>query len=324
MKTILITGGAGFLGAKTALRLATDPKNDFLIKVLDIAPENESVYSRLQAGGNLMYIQGDMTSLSDLTKAGAGTDVIIHLARSEDPLITGDLLDYNCSMTDNISRFAESAKLEKIVLASSFQVYGNNAKAGVSENVECRPVSNYAFSKYLSEKMVSRLSVQTGIPAVILRYFNIYGPGASTGILQLLVDKAVHPPRHAEGVIDLPLRNDGNDGRDYIHIDDAVSAIFHAMNYPDPNNGTQTGQTPPDLSSAGCSVFNVGTGRCTTVKDLLRMFEMITGVKIHEHYGTDVDSIRNVSADCSKMYDLLGMKPVIPLEEGIKTLASTF
>ncbi len=320
MKTILVTGGAGFIGAKTVLRLMEDRSKDFVIHVLDLAPLKETIYRHMTSSSFFLYSQGDATSFTDFTKAAAGADIIIHLARSADPEISMDLLDYNCTMTDHISRYAGSAKLEKIVLASSFQVYGKSAVPGISETAVCQPVSSYARSKFLSEKMLGRLSQETGMPTVVLRYFNIYGPGATTGILKVLADKlSLHS---STGWVDLSLRNDGGDGRDYVHIDDAVSAIAQAIDYPCILESSKEERFPANDFEKNI-VVNIGTGRCTAVKDLLSLFESASGAHLRVSFGSGQDPIRSISADCSRMIGLLGMKPALQLENGIKSMIST-
>jgi UDP-glucose 4-epimerase len=321
MKTLLITGGAGFLGAQTVLRLAKAHPNDLLIRVLDSAPLAATIYDRIRSQ-NICYVQGDMTRLSDFTKACSGADVLMHLARSEDASAYSDLLDYNCTMTDNIARFAGSAKLDKIILASSFQVYGKSAVAGVPENTECQPITDYAKSKYAGEQMLSRLSPETGISAVILRYFNIYGPGASTGILKLLTDRITGTIGAVDPEIELALRNDGQDSRDYIHISDAVSALELALHDPAARHeGVPESELDRDAPKLPlCSVFNVGTGRCTNVEMLLTLFEQASGIHILARFGEKQDPIRTISADCSRMSGLLGLVPAVSLEKGMNDL----
>ncbi len=308
-ESIVITGGAGFLGVHIVRRLLAGRNEGCSIKVIENMTFSASAYAgKSFSPSGFEFIRCDMTSRNDFMKAAAGADTIIHLARSEDPLKTSDLVDYNCSMTENIAAFSQSNDVKAILLSSSFQVYGANAAENIKEDAPCAPITPYAHSKKLCELILQDTAQRTGSRAAILRYFNIYGPGAGTGILKMLKG-------HVEsGAADICLHNDGFDGRDYIHVDDAANAAILAL------RRLSGKESMPAAEIGSCEIVNAGTGRCTTVRQLIEMAGEQIGSEFRPRYGSGQDPIRAISADCRKIQSMLGFWPAIDLEEGLKRL----
>lgn len=161
--------------------------------------------------------------------------------------------------TINVINFAKINKIKKIIFSSTFTVYGNNKKEKLAETENCNPQSFYAISKYSSERYLIKLCEKFQIKWNILRFFNVYGPGqdlsrTDQGIVSIFLDL---------------IRNKNNidvNGslkrfRDLIYIDDVIKALI--LTLKDKKNFNQ--------------IYNVGTGKKTTVKKLIQSISKLYG-----------------------------------------------
>ena len=205
--------------------------------------------------------------------------------------------------TINVINFARMNKIKKIIFSSTFTVYGNNKKEKLAETENCNPQSFYAISKYSSERYLIKLCEKFKIKWNILRFFNVYGPGqdlsrTDQGIVSIFLDL---------------IRNKNNidvNGslkrfRDLIYIDDVIKAL--TLTLKDKKNFNQ--------------IYNVGTGKKTTVKKLIQSISKLYGkeklLKVKVTNPTPGD-ILGCYSDQKKIKKDLKFKAKFNLSQGLK------
>jgi ADP-L-glycero-D-manno-heptose 6-epimerase len=309
-KTILITGGAGFIGSNLAFYLQTNfPKTKIVIfdsfrnlKILENGnPASLGHYKNL-SGFLGEIICGDIKNKTDINKLEKFKfDYIFHQAAISDTRV----YDQELVMQTNVNSFYDIltiAKLNKatIVYASSAATYGSLPSPQTIDIEE--PDNPYGFSKLMMDRISKNFSRDNPeIKIVGLRYFNVYGPRefykakTASMVIQLghqLLDGT--RPRLFEG--------SSNIFRDFIYVEDAIQANIKAC------------------SSKTSGVFNVGTGVPRSFKDIVDILqiELNTDLKIEFFKNPYLDYQMHTEADISLTKDSLGFNPKYSLEEGIK------
>jgi UDP-glucose 4-epimerase len=303
VKNYIITGGAGFIGSAIAGRLI---KSGVKVHVID---DLSTGFERNIPAGAIFY-KADISVHSEIDKLPIphSIDAVFHLAAQssgeasfDDPLRDADI---NYKGTYNMLNLAKKKGAKRFIYASSMSVYGEIAdrfKAG--EERICRPSSYYGCNKLASEKMISVFAGNAGIEYTILRLFSVYGPGQNMfnmkqGIVSiymsyLLKDKPVH------------VKGDLGRFRDLVYIDDVVEAFAGCM-----ENRDSFGR-----------IFNIGTGRKTTVKKLLEIILEAYGKKDFGKWvhceGSTAGDVRGCVADVAKVRRILKWKAKYDLREGI-------
>ena len=271
--TVLVTGGAGYIGSHTVRLLASQGRDVVVLDSLELGDK-----SRL---GSVPLFQGDINDERIIEKICRKHDItdVVHFAAYK---AVGESMDqplryYNNNVAGTIAlvRSLLSNGVNRIVFSSSAAVYGNPESVPVTEESALRPESVYAETKSVVERFLSSCDA-IGLRSVSLRYFNAAGASADASIgedwsmsqnLVPLVMKAIlgfSGPLNVFGN-DYPTP-DGTCIRDYIHVDDLADAHVKALDY---------------LSTGGKSLAcNVGTGKGTSVLDVLNLAEQVSGRKV--------------------------------------------
>ena len=303
--TILITGGAGYIGSHMAYALAD-------------AGEPTVVLDNLSTGFNwavpksaplIVGDSGDQALVSSLI-ARHGVEVIIHFAASTIvPESVATPLEYYRNNTMNSCALIECAVrggVRRFIFSSTAAVYGNPKEVPVSEDDPTAPMSPYAASKLMTERMLCDTSAAHGLNYVILRYFNVAGgdprmrTGQSTKHATHLIKVAVQTALGLRPKIDLfgadYATPDGTCIRDYIHVTDLANAHSAALDY---------------LRRGGCSVtLNCGYGRGFSVLEVLDTVKRISGVDFKVEYGPRrPGDPAHVVAAVSRINSVLGWRP---------------
>lgn len=229
-------------------------------------------------------------------------DVVIHLAAhvgvGQSMYDMGRYVGGNSLETASMLESLMDYKPKRLVVASSMSVYGEGGNEPVSED---RPVdlrSIYALTKYDQEQMCLIWGKAYKVPTVALRFFNTYGPGQSlnnpyTGVMAIFASRLLNgnPP---------VIYGDGEQSRDFIHVDDVANAVVHAAT--------------KDIDGG---IYNVGTGQRMTINYVAELLtEAINSNVIREHRGSREGDIRHCFADISKLLNA-GWEPKKSPEQGV-------
>ncbi len=296
----LITGGAGFIGSALANRLV---RNGHHVRVID----DLSAGDPARLSPNVSFTRGDVSDKPKLWRLLNNVDCVYHLAARvsvpESILYPREYDAVNVGGTVALMEAMRDAGVQRVVLASSGAIYGEQPRQPVTENMTPHPTSPYAVSKLAAEYYVSTIGKLWGIETVALRIFNAYGPGQPI--------PPTHPPvipqfvKQALGGGSLVVLGDGKQTRDYVYIDDVVEAMVAAA-------------TAQGLDR---QVINVGSGRETSVNNLVRAIERATGREAQVlHVRAEDGGVSRLVADLTGAQQRLKYEPQIDLETGLKFL----
>ncbi len=295
-RSVLVTGGSGFIGRKLVDSLRE--RND--VRVLDADPSGTEP-------DDVRVIEGDVRDRSTVDRAVAGVDVVFHQAALVDvaesisrPLVTHAV---NATGTLQVLEAARSHDA-RVVVASSAALYGDPDRVPVAETAPARPESPYGLEKLCADHYTRLYHDLYGLETVALRYFNVYGPGQSGGDYAGVIDVFLDQARTGESIT---VHGDGEQTRDFVHVDDVVRANLLAA----------------ETEAVG-TAFNVGTGESVTIERLAELVrDAVDGDAPIVHTDARDGDIRHSRADLSRARDRLGYEPRIDLAEGLRTLAAT-
>lgn len=310
-KTILITGGAGFIGSNlTEYFLAKGYK----VVVLDnFATGHRHNLAAVAAHPQFKLIEGDIRNINDCVVAVEGVDYVLHQAalgsvpRSiGDPVTTNDV---NVSGFLNMLVAARDAKVKRFVYAASSSTYGDSQGLPKVEEVIGKPLSPYAITKYVNELYAEIFGKTYGLETIGLRYFNVFGrkqdpKGAYAAVIPKFVMQLM---QHQSPIIN----GDGNYSRDFTYIDNVIQMNELAMT-----------TTQPEAIN---TVFNTAFGDRNTLNDLVGYLKAYLGeydksIKdISIEYGPNrAGDIPHSLASIDKAQRLLGYAPQFSLQQGLK------
>jgi nucleoside-diphosphate-sugar epimerase len=295
-----VTGGAGFIGSHLVATLgAAGCRVTVLDSLFSGYRENIAAYQ-----DRLTFAEGDIRDEEALSRASADCEVVFHLAAMvsvprtiENPVESAAVNDIG---TLNVMEAARQNEVKRVVLSSSCAVYGNLAGLPNREDMATRPMSPYAVHKVCGENYASIYSELYGLEAVSLRYFNVYGPRQDpsspySGVISIFLERA--------GRGETPvIYGDGEQSRDFIFVADVVQANLLAA-----RQSGITGQ-----------VFNIGTGRDTTVNRLWKAIRgLANATRAPEYQPAREGDIRTSVADIRLAEETLGFQAQTPFEEGL-------
>lgn len=297
---ILITGGAGFLGAALANRLVREGHTVLALDDLS-AGDPQRLDSRV------VLARGDVRDVPRLWTLLQGVDLVYHLAARvsvpESILYPRIYQDVNVGGTVALLEAMRDAGVRRLVLASSGAVYGDQPVQPVHEELLPRPRSVYAVTKLAAEHFVLTLGRLWGFEVIVLRIFNAYGPGqplpaAHAPVISRFLKQAI------EGGT-LVIFGDGTQTRDFVYLDDVVEALVAA--------GERTGLNG--------ELINVGSGREISINELADIVMRVVGRRVPVIHSPAQDGgVARLCADLRKAERLLGYRPRVFLEEGLRRM----
>lgn len=306
-RTVLVTGGAGFIGSHLCERLLSHRAR--VICFDNLSTGNPAIVAALQKNKNFTFIRGDVNKLDELEAAFLPhrVDYIFHYAALvgvkrvlENPQAVFDDIEG----IKNIASLAERHAVKKIIFASSSEVYGDGKILPFSESGMCDVRNPYSTVKMFGETYFANWSAKTGIPATSLRFFNVYGPRQESSAYGFVIGIFIQQALSGKS---LTVFNDGKQTRDFTFVDDNIEAALRVLTLP----------------QSGSHIFNIGTGIETSIKDLaLTISAMVNGSAGNiEHISrSDLsahDSRRRV-ADIRKIGEVLGFAARVSLAEGLE------
>jgi|TARA_B110001454_G_scaffold84276_1_gene81040 UDP-glucose 4-epimerase len=298
---IIVTGGAGFVGSHLVELLIK--KKHFPIIVDNL---NSGVYSNIKKfvdSKKAKFIKCDIRNFKKVIQLPQ-VDAIMHLAAIasvvesiDNPIFVNDV---NITGTLNILEFCRKKKIKKLVFTSSAAIYGDYEK-NITEISPTIPTTVYGSTKLTGEQYCKIYSNLFGINTTILRPFNIYGPrqnNAYAGVISKFMDRL----NDNKSPI---IFGDGKQTRDFIHVYDVVDAFYFALMY----------------KKKKFDVFNLATGKSTTVNNLAKFF-LLSTKKLHLqpiHKKSVPGVVVNSSTNPNKIKQNLKFSSKITLKDGINT-----
>ena len=305
---VLVTGGAGFIGSHLVDKLIS---RGYSVVVLDNFHSGKiESFREILGRASFEVIEGDIRDRKAVREAMDGVDAVVHLAALIDveesvnnPLETRDV---NVNGTLNVLNEAVRSGVRKLLFASSTAVYGEGNPLPLEEEHSLNPISPYAASKVSAEYYCKAFNNCYGLSTVVLRFFNVYGPGQKHSSYSGVITKFLQNALRDEPLV---VYGDGKQTRDFIHIDDVVDATVLAL-----EKANSKGET-----------FNVCTGKPTSVNGLVEIVKEIIEKDLKVSYDKPrKGDIKNNYGDPSKAEKILGFKAETSLREGLERLRDSY
>jgi UDP-glucose 4-epimerase len=308
MTKVLVTGGAGYIGAHVAYELLDE---GYSVRIYD--DFSNGLHKRVD-GKFRDIVEGDILDREKLIQAMQGVDAVIHLAakKAVEESVKNPLKYYenNVGGTLNLLAAMSVKGVKKIVFSSSAAVYSPNDKDAVEETDPTVPLSPYGATKLLSEELISSVGNAEKISHISLRYFNVVGsaiPEFGDNSKDNLVPKVFLALKNSKRPeiygTDYPTP-DGTCIRDYIHVQDLAKAHVAAL------KKTESGFTS--------AIYNVGSGKGYSVREMMNQLSATIGRNLNpqESPARAGDSPKLI-ASIKKIESELGWKPIATLKEMI-------
>jgi UDP-glucose 4-epimerase len=304
-KRILVTGGAGFIGGHLIDRLVQLGHEVWAI-------DNESTGSPKNVNQKANYIKGDVTDPVCLERAFLkGLDAVFHVAgqaSTSKSFLSPEIdLETNVNGALRVVQKCLQHRVPRLLYASSMTVYGNPKMVPVGEEANCEPISYYGITKYAAERYIhataERNDLDFNFQVTSFRMFNVYGERQSlTNPYQGVVGIFIGNVLRSEPIT---IHSDGEQSRDFVHIDDVVEVWMLALDNPKAYN----------------QVFNIGTGVNCSINGLVQIVKDAAGdlAKRSEIRMSPMKpgDQRCMIANIDKIRNALGWQPHILFAEGM-------
>ncbi|HEX6451197.1 MAG TPA: SDR family NAD(P)-dependent oxidoreductase [Trebonia sp.] len=303
-RRVLVTGGAGFVGATLVRRLIA---SGYQVRVIDNLTTGDAAHL---AGVDAELVTGDIRDAAALDAALAGMDSIIHLAAAgsvigsvQDPAMN---FDVNVNGTFQVLDAARRAGITRTVQASTGGALIGDATPPVSEQSLPKPISPYGASKLAGEGYAHAFAKTYGIRTVAIRFGNVYGPWCARkrGVLNVFFE-SIHDGRP------MVIYGDGTSSRDYVHVEDISNALQLALEAENLSGG---------------SVLHAASGVETSITELASLCRSAAGVPDHpiEFRPARPGEVGRNFASYDLAHELLGYSPSVKREDGIPRLWEWF
>lgn len=296
-KTILVTGGAGFIGGHFVEQIAK------INKIIVYDNFSSSVFT---PPGKI--IRGDILDRKTLEKSMHGVDYVFHFAVACVRLSLSDeryVHDVNATGTLNTLMAAKKAGVKRFVYISSSEVYGSAIKPKISEDHPISPTTVYGMSKYMGELYTKHFNETQGLPTLIIRPFNTYGPRSHfEGVYGEVIPRFVIRALNGKQPI---IFGSGRQTRDFTYVTDTVAGIIKAAN--------------SDMLSG--TTINIARGQEISIADIAKHICKETGLpfKPIQQSARPNDVMRHF-ADITKAKKLLSYTPKIDIQKGLAQYVS--
>jgi UDP-glucuronate 4-epimerase len=310
--SILVTGGAGFIGSHLIERLDSESVSAVCLDNFNefYSPQlKRRNLSAVQDSDFIEIVEGDIRD-EDLVGQVFGSydiDAVVHLAALAGvrPSIENPLLyeEVNCRGTLNLLECASEADVERFVFGSSSSVYGVNQKVPFSEDDPVpNPISPYAATKRAGELFCHVHHHLTGMPVICLRFFTVYGPRQRPDLAIHKFTRLMHEDKT------LPLYGDGSSRRDYTYVTDIVDGIMASLR-----------------CEVDFEIVNLGGEDPISLNKLVSLIEDAMGKEARvEHLPDQPGDVPITYADISKARKLLNYEPQFPIGKGIENFVTWY
>ncbi|MSO52141.1 MAG: LPS biosynthesis protein WbpP [Acidobacterium sp.] len=304
MSTYLVTGGAGFIGSHLSSALVARGHRVRVVDSLITGFERN-----LQPG--VEFTSGDLAEPEVANAAVQGVDYVLHQAAIPSvPRSVKNPRESHRANVDgmlNILLAARDAGVRRVVFAGSSSVYGDQPTLPKREDMPTKPMTPYALQKLVSEQYGQMFTRLYGLEVVTTRYFNVFGPRQDpsspySGVISLFIKALLDGTRPV-------IFGDGGQTRDFTFVTNVVDGVLRAAEAP----------------AVGGEVFNVATGGRVSLNELLATLKKIVGSDVAPIYQeARMGDVRDSQADISKAERLLGYRPAVMLEEGLRQTVAWF
>ena len=336
MKTVFITGAAGFIGSSLALRVLADEPETRLVGLDNMNDYydvriKEARLARLKTYPNFIFVQGNLAdkALLDSIFERYAPQVVVNLAAqagvrysitNPDAYIESNLIGFY-----NVLEACRRHPVEHLVYASSSSVYGGNKKVPFStDDPVDTPVSLYAATKKSNELMAHAYAKLYDIPSTGLRFFTVYGPAGRPDMAYFgFTDKLIKGET-------IQIFNYGNCQRDFTYIDDIVEGVTRVMRRPPEKKTGEDGLPLPPYA-----VYNIGNSKPENLLDFVTILqeELVRAKVLPADYDFEAHKrlvpmqpgdVPVTYADTSALERDFGFRPATPLREGLRRFAQWY
>ncbi|MDY2834184.1 MAG: NAD-dependent epimerase/dehydratase family protein [Candidatus Aphodomonas sp.] len=336
MKTVFITGAAGFIGSSLALRVLADEPETRLVGLDNMNDYydvriKEARLARLKTYPNFIFVQGNLADkvLLDSIFEQYAPQVVVNLAAqagvrysitNPDAYIESNLIGFY-----NVLEACRRHPVEHLVYASSSSVYGGNKKVPFStDDPVDTPVSLYAATKKSNELMAHAYAKLYNIPSTGLRFFTVYGPAGRPDMAYFgFTDKLIKGET-------IQIFNYGNCQRDFTYIDDIVEGVTRVMRRPPEKKTGEDGLPLPPYA-----VYNIGNSKPENLLDFVTILqeELVRAKVLPEDYDFEAHKrlvpmqpgdVPVTYADTSALERDFSFRPATPLREGLRRFAQWY
>ena len=304
MSTYLVTGGAGFIGSHLSAALIA---RGHTVRVVDSLVTG--FRHNLQPG--VEFVVADLADAAAATAAVDGVDYVLHQAAIPSvPRSVKNPVESHRANVDamlNILVAARDRGVKRVVFAGSSSVYGDQPTLPKREDMPTKPMTPYALQKLVSEQYGQMFTRLYGLEVVTTRYFNVFGPRQDpgspySGVISLFIKALIEGTRPM-------IYGDGGQTRDFTFVTNVVDGVLRAAETP----------------AVGGEVFNVATGGRVSLNQLLATLKQILGSDAEAIYeAARMGDVRDSQADIAKAERLLGYRPTVTLEEGLRETVAWF
>jgi UDP-glucuronate 4-epimerase len=327
MKTVFLTGVAGFIGFHFAKRLLSegykiigiDNLNDYYdvsLKINRLSSVGIDASLAHDASGALDFYRLDLLDDQGMVEIFKQNkiDYLVHLAAQAGVRYSISnpkaYIDSNSSGFLNILELARNFKVKHLVYASSSSVYGLNETVPFSENHPVdHPISLYAATKRSNELMAHTYSHLYNVPTTGLRFFTVYGPWGRPDMAIFIFTKKIFAGQPIE------VFNHGQMQRDFTYIDDIIEGVYRVMLKPASSGHAFN---LPNTSSAPFAIYNIGRGKPLPLMDFVAAIEKNTGIKAKIEFKPLQDGdVVQTFADTTALNKAVGYTPNYSVENGV-------
>jgi UDP-glucose 4-epimerase len=304
---VVVTGGAGFIGANLCKALCSQPFVDQVVVLDDLSTGSAENLVNVP----VLFHEGSILSGDDVDAVMADAEAVVHLAARPsvprslaDPMATHQA---NATGTMMVLEGARRHGLQQVIVASSSSVYGANPELPKREGSTPLPVSPYAASKLAAEAYALSYARSLGLRVLVFRFFNVFGPLQSAGhayaaVVPTFIDAALAGKP-------LPVHGDGTQTRDFTFVDTVVTLLSDALHRrvvaPDP--------------------VNLASGSRVSLLELISVLEKVLGHPVQlEHLERRAGDVRDSLADLTSLRQLFPDFRPTPLDEGLRETVTWF
>jgi UDP-glucose 4-epimerase len=300
MSSYLVTGGAGFIGSHLVEELV---RRGHRVRVVDDLSTGKR--QNLQHISGAEFVEGSLSDPAVAVRAVQQMEYVLHQAaipsvpRSVKDPVTSNRANIDASL--NILVAARDAGVKRLVYAGSSSAYGDTPTLPKREDMPTNPLSPYALQKLVAEQYCQMFTRLYGFETVTIRYFNVFGPRQDpgspySGVISLFATALIEGRRPV-------IYGDGEQTRDFTYVANVVDGVLRAAEAP----------------NAAGEVINVATGGRISLNQLLHSMNAIVGTNISATYeAARPGDVRDSQADISKASRLLGYRPIVGLDEGLR------